>query len=694
MTTYVNGDDNISPPKITTSQIQEQLVRDDITNELYMPLSSTIVLRRKKELLYVPLDFENGLTRDALVDSGAYVSAIAQKELDRIKQQSPSNILKIDDPPNFQIQVANGQLEKPTATTTLKFDIGDHIFAEHFLVMKNLTAPIIGLHFMRHNSVVIDTTHGLIHFPHLTLQLKSALSQTSAKPQAVLIHDNITIPQMTTKTITAFVDHISEWITTGTVTPVEKFTEAASLIKSHSMSTIIDRKKAVRVTNTTESPYTINKNTQIAKFSVVTPEQSKFIKPVDTAILSMIPEGDPDLFTYLTKLLRLNKPDQRNYIFWFPTPENPGNTEDHTPIQTRTLTELRQLQRMENLNPKDDIESGIEFLKRFDWTDTLLTETEKQAVEDILVEYHDIFARHRMDIGMNTEFKVKLTRKDDKAVYSQSLPMPIHLKEDLIVELALMHKHGIITVLLFSKYASPIFAQRKTNGKLRLLVGLRKINTLIADDYTNNNHPVSTLSDAAQHLAGKSLFCELDCSQAYPCLQMADQRSVEMLAFNFASRTFAERRLAQCLSRSVSAFSSFMREYLDPAVKADQSAQCANDIGIEANIATDLTRNIQAVFKCIRNAGLKLTIEKCHFGDRQVEFPGRTISSEGVLPQSHKIRKLLNKLRFPKSRKALQRYLGFVNYYRNYLPRMAERLNPFYKLLKAEVPINITSELK
>ena len=462
--------------------------------------------------------------------------------------------------------------------------------------MKNLTGPVIGLHFMKHNSVVIDTTHGLIHFPHLTMQVKSASSQASAKPQPVLIHDSITIPQMTTKTITAFVDHVSEWHTTGTVTPVETLTEAASLIISHSMSTILDRKKAVSVTNTTESPYTINKNTQTAKFSVVSPEQSKFIKPVDMAVLSMIPEGDPDLVTYLTKVLRTKKPDQQNNTFWFPTPENPGNTEDHTPFQTRILTELRELQR-KKLNPEDNIESRTEFLKRFDWTDTLLTETEKQAVEDILVEYHDIFARHRMDIGMNTEFKVKLTPKDDKAVYSQSLPMPIHLKEDLIVELALMHKYGIITVLPFSKYTSPIIAQRKPNGKLRLLVDIRKINTLIADDYTNNNHPVSTLSDAAQHLAGKSLFCKLDCSQAYHCLQMADQRSVEMLAFNFASRTFAYRRLAQGLSRSVSAFLSFMREYLDRVVKADQCAQYVDDIGIAANNTTDLTRNIRAVFK-------------------------------------------------------------------------------------------------
>ena len=237
---------------------------------------------------------------------------------------------------------------------------------------------------------------------------------------------------------------------------------------------------------------------------------------------------------------------------------------------------------------------------------------------------------------MNTEFKVKLTAKDDRAVYSQTLPMAIHLKEDLFVELAFMHKYGIITVLPFSKYASPIFAQRKPNGKLRLRVDLRKIDTLIVDDFTNSNHPVGTLSDAAQQLAGKSLFCKLDCSKAYHCLHMPDQRSLEMLAFNFVSRTFAYKRLAQGLSRSVSPFSRFMREYLYPVVKAVQCAQYVDDIGIAAKNGRDLTQNIRPVFKCIRQAGLKLTIEKGHFVVRQVVYLGRTISSEGVSPQSHK----------------------------------------------------------
>ena len=126
-------------------------------------------------------------------------------------------------------------------------------------------------------------------------------------------------------------------------------------------------------------------------------------------------------------------------------------------------------------------------------------------------------------------------------------------------------------------------------------------------------------------MAGKKLYCKLDCSQAYHCLQMADYQSIQMLAFNFASRTFAYRRLAQGLSRSLSAFSSFMREYLDRTIKADQCAQYVDDIGIAANDVKHLCANIRTVFECIRNAGLKLTMSKCHFGVKQVDFLGRQL---------------------------------------------------------------------
>ena len=214
------------------------------------------------------------------------------------------------------------------------------------------------------------------------------------------------------------------------------------------------------------------------------------IHPVDIAALNLLTEHD-DVVTYINALMQVERPEDNEEKFWFPTPEHPGNEQEHSPIQKRILKELRDLAELEKLDPSENEETRNKFLSMFNRTDSLITGNDRKNFEDTIVEFNSIFARHRLDIGMNTQFKVSLSPQDDKPVYTQNLPVPINLKEDLTVELALMHRYGIITILPFSKYASPIFAQRKPNSKLKLLVDLRKINALIADDYINNNHPVS-----------------------------------------------------------------------------------------------------------------------------------------------------------------------------------------------------------
>ena len=137
-----------------------------------------------------------------------------------------------------------------------------------------------------------------------------------------------------------------------------------------------------------------------------------------------------------------------------------------------------------------------------------------------------------------------------------------------------------------------------------------------------------------------------------------------------------------------------MREYLDPVIKADQCAQYVDDIGIAANNAQQLTINLRASFKCIQKAGLKLTMHKCHFGATEIDFLGRTITPEGVKPQKQQVQNFLQKTKFPKSKKALQRYIGFLNYYRNYSPRLSEGLAPFFRMLKNDEKFLVTSDLK
>ena len=613
------------------------------------------------------------LNIDGLIDTGALLSAIPEADLRKLRLLAPHTILNEGPPPEFQIMVANGQLEAPIATIELQIEVGDITFREKFIVMTNLTSPLIGLLFLQRNSTILDMRQVILNFPFFSMQLKNEDRTYPNVLEPILNPVKTTLQPGKRTTIWVKSEIYTDNEATGIIQPSPLLENDEDLLICPALSSAQNNKYMVQTSNFLDQPYTLKNGTHIANFSILTPQQTKHFRPVSpTSVRHLLNNSHDDAIHYRNNLLKTTKDNKVNETYWFPTPQNPGNEKEHTPIQTRILNELGELEQIEKLNPLENTNSRNQFLSNFDWTDSILQLEAEQAVESLLVEFHDIFARHRFDIGINTEFKVQLTPLDNRPAYSRSLPAPINLKDDILVELALSHKYGIITTLPFSNYASPIFAQRKPNGKLRLLVDLRKINTLIADDCINNNHPVSTLTDAAQHMAGKNLFCKLDCSQACHRLQMAPQQSIELLAFNFASRTFAYRRFAQALSHSLSAFLSFIREYLDPVMKADQCAHYVDDIGIAANTPEQLIKNLRAVFQCLRKTGLKLSMAKLHFGVQEVDFLGRTKTTKGVAPQKQKITNFLEKVKFPRSKKALQRYIGFLNYYRNYLPRLAE----------------------
>ena len=56
--TTFNGDTTTPPLTTATPLIEKRLMRDEQTNEIYLPLTSTVALKRKREMLYVPLEFE------------------------------------------------------------------------------------------------------------------------------------------------------------------------------------------------------------------------------------------------------------------------------------------------------------------------------------------------------------------------------------------------------------------------------------------------------------------------------------------------------------------------------------------------------------------------------------------------------------------------------------------------------------
>ena len=175
------------------------------------------------------------------------------------------------------------------------------------------------------------------------------------------------------------------------------------IIVAPEIATARDKKVPIKNANTTNFPYTLATDTKVAELQNLKPEETKMIRPVDTAAFNLLSEQDA-IVTYINALLQVERPEDSEEKFWFPTPENPGNEQEHSPIQKRILKELRELAALEKLDPTENEESSVKFLSMFKWTDSLITGKDRKNLEDTIVEFTDIFARHQLDIGMNTQF--------------------------------------------------------------------------------------------------------------------------------------------------------------------------------------------------------------------------------------------------------------------------------------------------
>ena len=143
-------------------------------------------------------------------------------------------------------------------------------------------------------------------------------------------------------------------------------------------------------------------------FSILTPEQTKHIRPVThISVRHFFHKNHDDAFYYIKTLRKTSKTDEVSETYWFATPQNPGKEGEHTPIQTRK--ELQELENLELLNPQNNINSQSQILSNFPWTEFNLELEARQVVETLFDELHDFFARHRPHIGINTDFKVQLT---------------------------------------------------------------------------------------------------------------------------------------------------------------------------------------------------------------------------------------------------------------------------------------------
>ena len=83
------------------------------------------------------------------------------------------------------------------------------------------------------------------------------------------------------------------------------------------------------------------------------------------------------------------------------------------------------------------------------------------------------------------------------------------------------------------------------------------------------------------------------------------------------------------------------------------------------------------------SAGLKLKPEKCTFAADEVGYLGFLVSTDGVRPDPSKVEAIQN-MSFPKSAREMVRFLGGVNFYRDFIPRFRGTASVLYKMSQSE----------
>ena len=117
-----------------------------------------------------------------------------------------------------------------------------------------------------------------------------------------------------------------------------------------------------------------------------------------------------------------------------------------------------------------------------------------------------------------------------------------------------------------------------------------------------------------------------------------------------------------------------------------------DDIAIGVNNFNEMIPALTKIFDCLRALRLKLSAHKCEFGTTKIDYVGSNITPKGISPEADTIKKILEKIRMPETGKQVKRIIGFVQFFRSFMPNLGPNLLAFYKLLRRDAQLKTTKE--
>lgn len=116
-----------------------------------------------------------------------------------------------------------------------------------------------------------------------------------------------------------------------------------------------------------------------------------------------------------------------------------------------------------------------------------------------------------------------------------------------------------------------------------------------------------------------------------------------------------------------------------------------DDILISGETEASHLQSLGEVLKRLAQAGLRVQKHKCKFMASSVTYLGHVIDAQSLHPLPDKV-EAIQQAPAPRNVTELKLYLGLLTYYGKFLPNLATRLAPLYRLLVKDVPWGWTAQ--
>ena len=235
-------------------------------------------------------------------------------------------------------------------------------------------------------------------------------------------------------------------------------------------------------------------------------------------------------------------------------------------------------------------------------------------------------------------------------------------------EFAEMERLGIIR-LSKSPWASPLHIAPKPGGGWRPCGDYRRLNKASTDD----RYPLPHIQDFNANLCGAKIFSKVDLMRGYNQIPMA-RDSIPKTAIITPFGLYEYLCMPWGLKNAAQAFQRLMDSILRGLPFA---FVYVDDILIASMDAKEHKEHLRQVFEMLNANGLVIRKDKCVFGVSEINFLGHRVTPAGILPLADRV-ETLQTYPVPENKAALQRFLGMINYYHRFLPKIAGELHPLH----------------